>query len=202
MAIGTYAQLKTAIANALDRSDLTNEIIDAVALFEAKINRKLAVRQQVTTATITMSSGSGSLPSDYLAWKRVTWQGSVKRDLVYATPSFLKTYNPTESSSDPYYFTIEGGNILVAPISNTDLQMLYAQKVPALSDAATTNWLLTAHPDVYLYGSLVETAAYITSDAAKGQAWNVLADERMGEIWGMQFNQHGALRQRTEARTP
>ena len=73
MAINTYATLKTAIANALDRSNLTNEIIDAIALFEASINRKLAVRPQTTTATITMSSGVGVFPTDYLAWRRVRW---------------------------------------------------------------------------------------------------------------------------------
>lgn len=201
MPFTTYAELQTAIANALDRSNLTNEIIDSIALFEAKINRKLAVREQVTSATITMSSGVGTLPTDYLRWKRVRWQGSAKRSLKYVTPSFMTTYNPTDASADAAVFTIYGTTIEVAPVSDTSLSMLYAQKVPPLA-TTSPNWLLTAHPDVYLYGSLVETAAYITSDAGKGQAWNVLANERMDEIFGLGFWQHGELQQRTERATP
>jgi hypothetical protein len=40
----------------------------------------------------------------------------------------------------------------------------YTRKVPALSDSATTNWLLTDAPDVYLYGSLLHAAPYLHED--------------------------------------
>ena len=34
----------------------------------------------------------------------------------------------------------------------------------ALTDLAPTNWLLTKHPDVYLYGALLESAPYTKED--------------------------------------
>ena len=49
------------------------------------------------------------------------------------------------------------------------------QKIPALADNAT-NWLLDAHPDAYLYGSLMQSAPYLQ------------ADERIG-IWAGKYNQ-------------
>lgn len=201
MAISTFAELKTAVANWIDRTDLSSRIPEFITLFEAQVNRRLLVRPQTTSTTITMSSGSGSLPSDYLEWKRVTWDGSTDRELDYVTPSFLKAFNPTGASADPHYFTIEGGTIKVARLSDTSLDLLYSQKVPALSDAATTNWLLTAHPDAYLFGSLTMSATF-TSDAENGRAWNVLTQGILGELWGLDFAQRGSLQQRVLVQTP
>ena len=199
MAISTYAELQTAMATWLDRT--LSSATDCIALFEAQVNRRLTVRPQTTTATITMSSGAGTLPTDYLAWKRVTWQGTPKRELEYVTPEYLSASNPTDASADPSRFTIEGETIKVGPISNTSLVMIYSQKVPALTVSATTNWLLTAHPDAYLFGSLT-MAATLTSDAENGRAWNALTQGILGELWGLDFNQRGPMAMRTTGPTP
>ena len=60
MAITTYAELQTAIANWLARDDLTTYLPDFITLFEAAANRRLRVRQMETTATLTPSSGSAT----------------------------------------------------------------------------------------------------------------------------------------------
>jgi hypothetical protein len=52
-------------------------------------------------------------------------------------------------------------------------ELLYFAKIPALSDAATTNWLLTDSPDAYLYGALVHSAPYLKDDA-RIQVWAAL----------------------------
>jgi hypothetical protein len=199
MAIGTYAELQTAIGNWLDRS--LSQVTDFIALFEAQVNRRLLLRPQTTSSTITMTSGAGSLPSDYLEWKRVTWSGDPTRDLDYVTPAFLSRVNAASESADPTYFTIEGGTIKVGRLSNTSLDLLYSQKVPALSVSATTNWLLTAHPDAYLFGSLTMSAT-LTSDAENGRAWNELTQRILGELWGLDFAQRGQMVQRTLGPTP
>jgi hypothetical protein len=199
MAITTYAELQTAIGTWLDRT-IAN-VTDHIALFEAQVNRRLMVRPQTTSTTITMSNGSGSLPSDYLEWKRVTWSGSPTRELDYVTPSFLSSVNASSSQADPAYFTIEGSNIKVGPLSDTSLDLLYSQKVPALSVSATTNWLLTAHPDAYLFGSLTMVATQ-TDDEGNGRAWNALTQNILGELWGLDFAQRGQMVQRTLSPTP
>jgi len=199
MAITTFAELQTALGVWLDRS-LTN-ITDHIALFEAQVNRRLLVRPQTTTATVTMSGGSGTLPTDYLEWKRVTWSGNPTRELEYVTPSLLSSVNASGTSDNPLYFTIEGSNLKVGPLSNTSISLLYSQKVPALSVSATTNWLLTAHPDAYLFGSLT-MAATQTADAENGRAWNALTQNILGELWGLDFMQRGQMAQRPIGPTP
>jgi hypothetical protein len=201
MSIGTYAELKTAASNWLDRTDLSSRVPEFVALFEAQINRRLRVRPQTTTSTITITSGSGTLPTDYLEWKRVTWTGSPTRELSYVTPSALSAFNPDSLSDTPTHFTIEGSTIKVARLSDTSLQMLYSQKVPALSDSATTNWLLTSHPDAYLFGTLTMSAT-LTGDAGNGQAWNALTQNILGELWGLDFAQRGTVVQVATGPTP
>jgi SH3-like domain-containing protein len=201
MSIGTYAELQTAITNWLDRTDLSSRIPEFIALFEAQINRRLRVRKQITSTTLTPSSGSVALPTDYLEWKRVTWTGSPRRELDYVTPSFLSGTNPDLLSDVPTYFTIEGANIKVSPTDNTSLDFLYAQKLPALSVSNTTNWMLTDNPDGYLWGSLVMAATF-TEDAQNGAAWNVLAQQVLGEIWGLDFATRGTMLQRAGGPTP
>lgn len=201
MAITTFAELKTAMGNWLDRTDLSSRLPEFIALFEAKINRKLAVRQQVTSTTLTPVAGSATLPTDYLAWKKVTWTGSPLAALTYVTPEYLDaTYN-IGLSDTPVHFTIEGSTLKVRPIDNTALTFLYAQKVPALSDSATTNWLLTSHPDAYLFGSLTMAATF-TEDASNGPVWNDLTQQAIGELWGSDFRSSGPMVQKTTGPTP
>lgn len=196
-----YSTLKTAIAEWLDRDDLTTRIPDFIGMFEAKINRRLRIRQQVTSATLTMTAGATTLPTDYLEWKRVTWQGDPKRELDYVTPQYLSGTNPSSLSDTPRYFTIEGTALKVAPIDNTSLVMAYAQKLPALSDSATTNWMINEHPDGYLFGSLV-MACTLISNAGDGAAWNALAEQILGEIWSLDFAGRGTVIQRAAGPTP
>jgi hypothetical protein len=44
-------------------------------------------------------------------------------------------------------------------------ELIYYAKLSKLSTTNTTNWLLTAAPDVYLYGALMQAAPYLQDDA-------------------------------------
>ena len=48
--------------------------------------------------------------------------------------------------------------------------MIYRQNIPALTSTNTSNWLLTLAPDLYLYGTLLETAPYLKEDE-RIQTW-------------------------------
>ena len=52
MALGTFTELKDAIADWLDRSDLTARIPDFIALAEARINRELRIRPMEVRSTM------------------------------------------------------------------------------------------------------------------------------------------------------
>ena len=51
--------------------------------------------------------------------------------------------------------------------------LMYYAKVPTLSDSNETNWLLTHHPDIYLYGALLHSAPYLKEDE-RAQTWAAL----------------------------
>lgn len=50
---------------------------------------------------------------------------------------------------------------------------MYYEQIPALSDSNTSNWLLDAAPDAYLYGSLLQAAPYLAEDE-RIQVWSTL----------------------------
>ena len=72
MAIGTFAQLKTATANWLDRSDLTDRIPEFITLAEARFNRVLRIRDMETVSTaISTTAGTReyNLPTGFVQMK-------------------------------------------------------------------------------------------------------------------------------------
>lgn len=180
MAISTYQELRDAIANWLDHSlyagDRTAEFI---SLFEAHANRRLRVRQMEASTSITMSSGSGTLPADFLSVRRVTWPGSTAVDLEYVQPSWLVAAYPDSGQGTPSVYTIEGSTIKVRPVDDTSLTFLYYQKIVALS--GSVNWLFSTHPDVYLFGSLCEAEMFGVNDS-RAALWKARRDEIFDEI--------------------
>ena len=69
MSIANYSDLKTAVANWLNRSDLTSYVSDIVMLGEAKIYRELRIRAMETALSDTIASGVIAVPSDYIEMK-------------------------------------------------------------------------------------------------------------------------------------
>ena len=191
MSIISYAELKTAIASWLARSDLTDNIPDFITLFEAAANRRLRARQMEASVNLSPSSGEATLPADYLAWRRLTWTGSPRVELAYVAPSYLQAAYPTSPSDTPRIFTIEGATLKVRPVSDTALEFLYYQKISALSDDNPANWLLDAHPDLYLFGSLAEAQMFAV-DPDKAALWKGRRDELFEEINSLSNKTRGA----------
>tara|TARA_Y100000310_G_scaffold337227_1_gene423788 strand:+ start:825 stop:1715 length:891 start_codon:yes stop_codon:yes gene_type:complete len=78
MALSTFSELKTEIANYVDRSDLTDQIPTFIKLTEARINRTLRVRLMESVKIISLVSGSKRypVPSDYLQLRTVQYDTS------------------------------------------------------------------------------------------------------------------------------
>ena len=73
MAISTYAELKTSIANWLDRSDLTDVIPDFIALAETRHKRDFKIRRMETrvTANTIANTEYYTLPDNYVAMRNI-----------------------------------------------------------------------------------------------------------------------------------
>lgn len=182
MAITTYSELQTAIGNWMDRSDLNSRIPEFIQLFEAFANRKIRSREMEARTSFTTTGGSASIPDDFLESKNVFWTGSPVKSLEpYDSVTFELKYGDLQAG-EPSAYLIEGDTMYVAPVNDTTgLKMLYYQRIPDLA-TNLTNWLLTKHPDAYLFGSLVESEAF-TLDANAASLWKGRRDEVIDEIW-------------------
>ena len=163
MALDTYANLQTAIASwawNTGNADFTANVPDMIALLEARLNRELRVADMEATATITLTSGAGTLPTDFLEARRVVANTAPKAVLQLVPPDFADDRFPYNDAAYPRYCTIIGSTIKTYPTSTADLTLAYFQRIPPLA-SNSTNWLLTKWPDVYLYGSLLEGADFM-----------------------------------------
>lgn len=200
MALATYADLQTQIANWLARSDLTTYIPDFITLFEAAAARKLKVRPQATTTTLTPSGGVATLPTDYLGFQRVTWLGTPNHDLAYVAPSIWSSFHPADESTNiPVEFTIEGPSIKIGASNDSNIVLSYFQRTTAVSSAL--NWLYTNHPDAYLFGSLAEANAFDKKIDLAG-VWKARRDEVFDEIAKLDFNERQGMAIRILGITP
>lgn len=198
MAITTYTDLKAAVADWLNRSDLTARIPDFISLAETKINRDLRSREQQIIATANVDTEFFALPADFLEFKsfRITDLLGSSYDLLLATPEQISdALSDSVTPGTPLFVTIIGDQFQLwpAPAQSYVGTLAYVRKVPALSDAAPTNWLLSDSPDVYLYASLMSAAPFLR-DAEALVTFKTLYDEAVEGIRTADKPVVGALR--------
>ena len=171
MAITTYAELQTAAANWLDRTDLTARIPEFIELAEANFNRVIRQPDMVTkNDSFSIAGRYTTLPTDTLEIVRIVVDLTPVIVLEYLTPEEISERRIVMTATGkPYYFTVIGGSsnqleVVPSPDDTYTSSIVYYTRIPALTDSATTNWLLTAHPDIYLFGTLVEAEPYLKND--------------------------------------
>jgi hypothetical protein len=180
MALSTYTELKASIANFLNRSDLTTEIEDDfIKLTEADFNAKLRIRQMEQIDTITIDSETESVPTGFISVRSFyILQSSVKYPLEYITPHNLFEIRGGSRSGRPRSYTIEADNeteqFRFGPSPDTSYTgyLSYYKAIAALSDSNTSNYILSTHPNIYLYGSLYHAANFLGGmDPDQKQNW-------------------------------
>ena len=180
MALSTYAELKTSIANWLNRSDLTSEIADDfIKLVEAEYNSKFRIRKMLTSDTaFTIDSELETLPTGFLQVRDFfIVSGSAKYSLTYMAPTQMDQTKGGSTSGRPNTYTILGDNFRFAPTPDSAYTSTinYYKAIDSLSSSTTTNYILTNHPGIYLYGSLYHAANFLGGiEPSKLQNWSQL----------------------------
>lgn len=179
----TFAELQTAITTWMIRDDLDDMAASFIGMAERRLNRALRVPEMEADATATVTSGLFTLPDDFLALRSV---------YVDASPSYPLTQVGLAQLQDMYgglsgipaHFAMQSGSEMIlgpSPTDSTALLINYYAKIPALSESQTANWLLTAHPDLYLAASLVEGFTY-TRDLAGMQVWQARSTDMIADL--------------------
>jgi hypothetical protein len=185
MAISTYSELQTAVANWLDRDDLTARIPEFIVLAEARYNRELRIRGMETIVDISTVAGTRSyaLPTGYLQARTLQLTTDPITPLEYLAPEMMDRLWAGSQVGKPMTFTFIGNNYILGPSPDGvyTLEFVYYKKYTALSDAAPTNEMLTDNPDVYLYATLLEAEPFLANDA-RIQLWMAAFKESITNI--------------------
>ena len=164
----TYAELKTNIANFLNRSDLTDQLDFFIDATEGELNRKLRTKDMVKRATATADSQYLTLPTDWLEAINIEITSNDFRPLFQQSIESLDVYRKSNNNStgQPIYYSIVDKTLELAPTPDTSytLQLTYYGKIDSLSDSNTTNFVSLNHPDAYLYGALKHASVFLMED--------------------------------------
>ena len=127
--INTYATLQTAVANWLDRSDLTDRIPEFIALAEARMNRSLRLAIMLNVDETTLGGADAlvggtrdyALPSGYLQMVDFHLRTSPITTLSYLTPENMNRMWAGSQTSRPLAYTIFSDNASGTPIKKVRL---------------------------------------------------------------------------------
>lgn len=167
MSLSTYAELKTSIANWIDRQNLTDQIPDFIALAEKRIFSDQRSRIPTLEKKVVLSvdsEGFAGIPSDYL--EAITL---LCDDVPLSRISLSQLRNYTSRSGTPSYFARERFmfKLFPMPTSANVINLIYYRDPGNLSDTNTTNIMFAQAPSIYLYGALVEAARYLDADGSR-----------------------------------
>jgi hypothetical protein len=185
MAISTYSELTTAVANWLDRDDLTLRIPEFVTLAEAKFNRTLRLRSMEAKYTADTVAGQRNLalPTGYIQMRNFQVNTSPLTTLSYVTPEIYDRLWGGSTLGIPKFYTILANEVSFGPIpaSVVEVEMLFYKNFTNLSSTVATNWLIINAPDAYLYGSMVQAEPFIMNDE-RVALWGAFLNKAIQEL--------------------
>lgn len=168
MALSTYSDLKTAVADFLNRQDLDSVIPTFIALAESQIHRDIRHWKMEKRATGELDSEYSKIPTDWVETiqMHVTGQGTSPVNFASRQTIADRRYKNEDTAGTPLYYCHADSSFELWPTPDETytIELLYYGKIPALSDSNADNWLLLDAPDVYLYGALIHSAPYLQED--------------------------------------
>lgn len=189
MSLANLTDLESAIKDwAGDRTDLTTaRVDDCITLAEADIHNGVydpntgfeivpplrVASMETRNASFTLSGEYTNLPSGFLEMREV-WLSSETdwMPLRYTPPDLYDSLYGSSSDGPPVAYSVVGSTLRAGPgASASDVcTLIYYASIPGLV-ANSTNWLLTAAPNVYLYGALRHLAPYVEASPAQVGMW-------------------------------
>ena len=173
MSITTYDELKSTIADFLNRDDLTSVIPTFISLAEADMNRKVRHWRLADRAVAVADARYIALPANFIEAQRIMLTSPAVQRLEMITQSDLMDRRSVDDTAKkPAYYSIVDGafELYPQPDQSYDLEIVYYERLDSLSASITTNWMLEYSPDAYLYGSLLHAAPYLAEDG-RVQVW-------------------------------
>jgi hypothetical protein len=188
LGIANYTDLKSAIADWLNRGDLEQQIPDFITLAEATLNKVVRHNRMVITGTVVVNANAQKVgaPTDMLEpiFVQVQADPDAPVEQISVNQLIMLRRNRMRNTGTPRFFALVGRDMQVTPVptANTTLEVTYYQMIPALSVGSPTNWLLTYDPDLYLYTSLMHAAPFLRDDARTVVMENLVSKQILSSV--------------------
>jgi hypothetical protein len=168
MALQSYSDLISAIdsytVNAGAPADL------CVMLAEEALRPLLKHYRMEKKLTLTVPAGtSPSLPDDFQEARAYLVNGKRPRPISFHSPN-------VDGCALGYVVTGDTLEIRPTPTEDYEVVIYYYARLPALSPTATTNWLLTYFPTVYLRASLAQAYHWLKDATAEQMEKDLTSD--------------------------
>ena len=181
----TYDEIKTKVAEYLNRTDLTSQMDMFIDLTESDINKVIKHQDLIKRANAVAETQYTQLPSDWSRVINVELNTSDHTTLLQqSTESLdLKRTSIDNVSGRPEYFAITDNAIELCPTPDTnyELQLTYYANIPELSSTNTTNVVSDKFPDVYIYGCCKHASVFLMEDERIGM-FQTLFDKALEEV--------------------
>lgn len=200
MAISNAGELISAItgwlARAPDSEDsVVERIPDFIRLAEVRFYKRLRTPQNMFRSTALINEPRERVPELFLELESLAYMAPIPAEstaskgethaLRYVSPiQFYESSDDVEG--DPFFYTIVGPEISFGPFIDWDvtvpadelgsIELVYFAASPTLDTTVDTdtNDILLHYPDIYLYGSLIESQAYIIASTELFTRWTQL----------------------------
>lgn len=174
-----YTSLSAAISTWATRTYSQAQTDEFIQLAESAFNRRLQGYQRETTTTLTAdTNGDIALPADFLGMRSVY------------------------DGDDAYTYNISGSTLNVIDGESRGFTVTYYAKLLPLSATNTSNWLLAAAPDAYLFMCKAQQRAFEeefqTAAGFEGKALAIIDELSMQNT----VAQYGRMSLRVPGATP
>jgi len=188
-----YLEIKDTALLYADRAKDTEVLsrIDAfLRITESRINRRIKVQDMAIRTTINMVKGQEyyGLPQDFAGLRDIEIRSadtlvSDPKDRVtlqYLTPEQMN--NVVAGHDSGMFYSIIADQLQVSsPQDGKTLEIVYYRKLVPLTADEAINWVSADSPDLYIFGILVEIAAFV-KNAETSTLWDARFTTTLDEL--------------------
>lgn len=192
MSLADYTSLEAAIGEWTHRTDLTSQIPDFILLFESDFNASVRVRQMEAETSQVSTAGYLLHPTNWLGWKEIRGTIDGVQYSLEPTSDEVAVAASAGDSTPALKYKVKGSKTYLYPGTSSG-ETFPATYYEGVALTSGTNWLLTAYPGAYLFGSLLAATTFLFDDpripvwqqAYTGILERIKADSRRSE-WSRQ----------------
>jgi hypothetical protein len=177
-------QLKTTLDRYLKRTDLRDLYDNWIAFTSNRIDVQLRLQEQEYRTVTVPTEQYIALPPDYIDMRHLETSADGGWPVRFATPDQVDYRNLALNQGRIQFCTIVNNQLELTPSPAADsvaeLEMFYFAKLPTITADSATNKVLSAYPQLYIYGCMIEASAFRQHDGDMdnySQMWKDYAKE-------------------------